>query len=398
MIDLAAELVRKLHASNVQFVLAVTGGGSLAISQLLTVPGGSRTVLECLVPYAAEALAKFLGAPPEHYCSSRTARAMAMAAFQRARAFVQDRAVEPAGAGGQAPIVGGVACTASLASDRPKKGQHRAHLAVQTKDYTLSAHLNLQKGSRSRLQEEELLCCVILNLLAEMAGLEDRLATDLSATESCTSTRTEALPGWRELIEGRTTKVLQGMAVGRRTDSKVDSAKVVFPGAFNPRHEAHRRMAVIAGDILDRSATESVAHEISILNVDKPLLDYEEMAARAAQFSPSEVLWFTRAPTFAEKAALFIGATFVVGADTVLRVGQERYYGGDAHSRDQAIATIARHGCRFLVFCRSVEGKLRTLDDLELPPALRSLCREVPADKFRADISSSDLRKLGQQP
>ena len=65
-------------------VLAITGGGSGAIADLLEVPGGSRTVLEAVVPYSAAALVEFLRGKPEQFCSARTARAMAMAAFQRA--------------------------------------------------------------------------------------------------------------------------------------------------------------------------------------------------------------------------------------------------------------------------------------------------------------------------
>ena len=66
-------------------VLAVTGGGSRAIADLLAVPGGSRTLLEAVVPYSASALAAWLGSRPDEFCSAATARAMAMVAFQRGR-------------------------------------------------------------------------------------------------------------------------------------------------------------------------------------------------------------------------------------------------------------------------------------------------------------------------
>src|SRR5690349_1596077 len=87
MSELTAELIAKIHAAPYQMVLALTGGGSGAISQLLSVAGGSRTVLEAIVPYSAAALSEFLGATPDQFCSPRTARLMAMAAFQRARRF-----------------------------------------------------------------------------------------------------------------------------------------------------------------------------------------------------------------------------------------------------------------------------------------------------------------------
>ncbi len=85
------DLITKIHASEAQMVLAITGGGSGAIGQLLRVPGGSRTVLEAIVPYSAAALTEFIGAPPEHFCSESTARMMAMAAFNRAHIWSREK-------------------------------------------------------------------------------------------------------------------------------------------------------------------------------------------------------------------------------------------------------------------------------------------------------------------
>ena len=67
-------LIRSIHASSLRYVMAVTGGGAGAIGRLLEVPGGSRTLIEARVPYAAAALSDLLHAPPESYCSSATAR------------------------------------------------------------------------------------------------------------------------------------------------------------------------------------------------------------------------------------------------------------------------------------------------------------------------------------
>src|SRR5690348_16505800 len=104
-----ADLVRLIHTSSAQVVLALNGG-SRAIAELLKVPGGSRTLLEARVPYSESALVEWLGSPPEEFCSARTARAMAVAGFFRALHF---------GAGETSAA--GIAASASLASDRPKR-------------------------------------------------------------------------------------------------------------------------------------------------------------------------------------------------------------------------------------------------------------------------------------
>ena len=52
-------LISTLHASGRKAALAITGGGSGAIGELLRVPGGSRLLIEAQVPYDAQALATF---------------------------------------------------------------------------------------------------------------------------------------------------------------------------------------------------------------------------------------------------------------------------------------------------------------------------------------------------
>src|SRR5262245_41870580 len=124
------QLIEALHHAGRQCVLAITGGGVEAAALLLTVPGGSRSVLEVVVPYHEHALVDFLGHVPEQFCAAATSCEMARRAKERARWL----------APGQ-PVVG-LGCTASLATDRPKRGDHRFHVAVlgggQTMTYSLT--------------------------------------------------------------------------------------------------------------------------------------------------------------------------------------------------------------------------------------------------------------------
>src|SRR5262245_23141778 len=114
------QLIEALHQSPFQCVLALTGGGASAASLLLSVPGGSRTVLEVVVPYHDQASAEYLGQRPVNYCSAEVAAGLADRAFERA-AWLAPR-----------ELVAGVGCTASLATDRPKRGDHRFYLALRT--------------------------------------------------------------------------------------------------------------------------------------------------------------------------------------------------------------------------------------------------------------------------
>jgi nicotinic acid mononucleotide adenylyltransferase len=166
---------------------------------------------------------------------------------------------------------------------------------------------------------------------------------------------------------------------------------VIFSGAFNPLHAGHRRMAETAEELL----AQPVAMELSILNVDKPIVDYLEIDRRLQQFDAEQAVWLTRTATFEEKSRLFPGATFVVGVDTLRRIAEPRYYGNDRGAMLQSIERIVARDCRFLVFGRALASSFIRLADLDLPEALRRVSSEVPPERFREDISSTTLRNEG---
>jgi nicotinic acid mononucleotide adenylyltransferase len=336
----------------------------------LEVPGGSRTLLEAVVPYSAAAMVAFLGSRPDEFCASSTARAMAMAAFHRARRY-EEPAAMPAG----------VACTASLATDRPKHGPHRIHVAVQTTSQTAAWWLPLHKDRRTRAEEERLAGQLTLNAVAEACGIASRLKLDLLEGEQVEESRALAPQPWQDLLLGKTEVVQIGNDAG--------PAACVFPGAFHPWHVGHGRMVQVAQEILQ----QPVALELSILNVDKPPLDYIEIERRLGQWTGGQTAYLTRAATFEEKSRLFPAATFLVGIDTLQRIAAPCYYGGNSSACENALRRIAERGCHFLVFDRTVDSRFLRLADLDLPEPLRPICREIPPEVFREDISSTAIRQ-----
>jgi nicotinamide mononucleotide (NMN) deamidase PncC len=157
-----ASLIAQIHATPVMAVLVVTGGGVQALADLLTVPGASRTVLEALVPYSERSLAEFLGALSVRSVSVETAAALARMAYQRAVQLRKDETI---------PVIG-LSCTATLVTDRPKKGAHRAHIGVNTGEQTRVYSLTLQKGARDRQSEERLVSDLLLRTFAEVCGID----------------------------------------------------------------------------------------------------------------------------------------------------------------------------------------------------------------------------------
>jgi nicotinamide mononucleotide (NMN) deamidase PncC len=166
-------LIAQIHASPVMAVLVITGGGIQALADLLAVPGASRTVLEALVPYSENSLAAFLGMVPTRAVSNATAIALAQAAYLRALQLRKE---------GTIPVIG-LACTATLVTDRPKKGSHRVHIGVWNSEAVYTHALVLQKGARDRQGEERIASDLLLQALAQVCRVEGTIQPSLLPEE-----------------------------------------------------------------------------------------------------------------------------------------------------------------------------------------------------------------------
>src|SRR5215831_15003533 len=307
------QLISTLHASGRKAALAITGGGSGAVGELLRVPGGSRLLIEAQVPYDEMALATFLGFAPAQACSSDTAIAMAQSARARAARLV------PAGT----DLVG-LGATAALVSDRPRRGEHRFHIAFANSAGIAHCTGVLAKGRRDRAAEEDLVSRAIILWLARACGIAAPSPRSLlDGDEHFAEAVVTAVDIIDRFLAGEFDRVT-AQPDGQLTLS-APRLPVLLPGSFNPLHAGHVLLARAAEEI--RQAP--LAFELSVTNVDKPPLESGTVRARLAQFAWKSPVELTRAPTFLEKSRLFPRATFVVGADTAERLIATKYYGDD---------------------------------------------------------------------
>jgi nicotinamide mononucleotide (NMN) deamidase PncC len=372
-------LIEQIHTSPTMAVIAVAGAGSAAVQWLLGVPGTSRTLLEVLIPYSPASLAELLGHEPEQAVSARTANEMARAAYHRAVRLRPDTVP-----------VAGISCTAAIATDRPKRGGHRCHVATWTSEGSRTHSLYLKKGLRQREEEERIVSSLVLHSLAEVSRAGASLPLPLHPTEHVDSdgvTYEDPISALLAEHIGSVTVETDGTMIA---DARVGGA--LLPGSFNPLHDAHQKLARVASKLLD----SPVLFELSVANVDKPTLQESETRARIAQFAGRSPVVVTRAPVFHEKAAHFPGCTFVIGWDTAVRLADPRYYRSSESAMISALEDIRRAGCGFLVAGRERDGIFKTLDDVEVPAGFADMFTAIPESSFRYDLSSSELRAAGR--
>ena len=366
--------IERIHATPHKAMVAVSGAGTQAVAWLLGVAGASRTILEALVPYSRESMNSFLGFEPEQSASAQTAKDMARAAYLKAKSQVDE---------GSPPV--GLACAATIATDRPKRGEHRAFVSAWDQNGNTLYSLNLHKGLRDRAGEEEVVSRLLVHALMLLSDLQPDLELGLTPGDTIEIEQTDHATPLAQLLSGEANWVV---ARGGSMAVEGKAPVALLPGSFSPLHLGHRGLVQAAGKI----AGTEVGFELSVTNVDKPALEDAEILERLAQFTDGETVVLTRAETFFKKTRLFPGRTFVVGWDTAIRVVAPRYYGDDPNAMMVALAEMLAAGTKFLVAGREDDGTFKTLMDVPVPQGFDGLFKDVPEEQFREDISSTKLR------
>ena len=360
------EIIKKVHSSPYRFVLVSSGGGTNAISEILKVPGASTSVLEAYVPYAKESLDYYLLKQPDHYCSLDTTLSMAAKAYSAAKKIDPDT---------NPKYLLGIAVTASLATNYSKKGEHKFFIAIQTYKYSSSFSYSFIKGELTREEEEQVVTDHIINAIAQSCEVQSKI---ISENSSLVVKTVEAQKNWVKLVDNKIDFVSSSNRI----------PELIFPGSFNPFHSGHQSMSELA----EKKTGLGLAYEICIQNADKPPLSYHEIKKILDQFKHGHEWVLTKAGKFTDKASLFPNSVFIIGADTLTRILDEKFYLNRQDMLNQ-LDLFNSHNINFLVFGRKIKNNFISLDSVSIPEHIEKRFSGFGEEIFRDDISSSSIRK-----
>ena len=352
----------RLRSAGVRLALAATGAGAGIQEVLWRVPGCSSFLVGAAFPYDAAETEAFLGFRPEQFASDETAIDLASAAYVRA--------VDPQSFGGAARPIG-LGVTASVATTKAHRGEHRFHVAAVTANLTVGRSVVLPKGigAERRRLDGDTVDEVALQVLFDVAGIA----------------RDPALEDWRARAREQFFARPYWDAAGKRhAASALPVGAAIFPGAFDPPHEGHLALARETGTALP------AVFAICATPPHKPELSVGDMLRRTKLLGGRDRLFTEGDPLYLDKARRFPGRTFLLGTDALLRMLDPRW----GTPVEPMLAEFAQLGTRFRVSARLVEGVLVTPDEViaGVAPEHRELFESVPG---RWDVSSSEVRERG---
>jgi len=377
--------INKNH-SNTRIAIAVTGGGTGVIGEMLRYGGSSATFVYGHVPYAPEQTIKYIGSVPDKICSPETARMMAAKAFHDINDSKENDKINPVGIG----------ATSSLGKLGPEREgrEHKICIAVQTREQIVNWTINLKKP-RSR-EEEELLTeeFIIKAFGTTFLGFpeQEKMEIDLDESETLEILRTEG-DQLETIFHGSQNSLC--FCDNKYQEKNPRSVNLVFSAAFNPVHDAHLLIAKIASEMIGYKCD----FEMSIVTPHKPPLTYTDIQKRVEYFENFEYyrenknnIWLTRMPTFLEKARFFAPVTFAVGTDTVDRICDPKYYDNSETKMLEALKEMAEKQVKFICFAREVDGKIKKAISDNVPQEFKDIAIPVDHKIFASGLSSREIR------
>jgi cytidylyltransferase-like protein len=329
----------KLKELGVNIHVVATGAGAGIQNELWEIPGSSAYLSGASFPYDQAEQEELLGFMPEHFVSEEAAVDLASAAYMKAYKF-----------GGKKPV--GVGLTASVASEKIHRGEHRFDICIMTNDKVVSFQKTLVKGAGSVLRIADGRSCndsafyMLLDVLGISAFPADADGPALQEYKDNT-----------ELAKQRFFERPFFTANGKRLPKPtLGSAFALMPGAYNPPHEGHIGVA----EEVNLTYHKRVVFEVTAEPPHKEALTVQQLLQRAKLLQGHDRLFTRKEPFYIDKARAFPKTPLILGADAMVRILDPKW-GLDI---GEMFGQLYELGTKLYVSGREIDGTFTTCENI----------------------------------
>lgn len=379
------EALRDLGSNAPRVFVYATGAGAGIQKHIWEIPGCSNFLIGSGFPYESDTTSRYLGVTPEKFVSIDTALELAMAAYlQAAKAGTKSI---------------GIGLTASVASTSEHRGAHRIAVASVSETECLSWGVKIPKGFGSEQRcidgciADELGIVALLRAAGIYTDASNMTIPYAAENESdcMTYKPAEVSDIAKDLLKNNSCFLSSGK---RMPESDIKNNEFIFyPGSFNPFHYGHENAANAIRQAGAKKFGEcrDVMYTTTVDSVHKAPLTVSQMLDKVSLMRGRNFCLTFNDPLFIDKARRHPGAWFGLGADTLLRMLDDKW----GYSVPEMLDELHLLGTKLFIVGRLVEGKYTTLADILLsgkirhPSNYKDMFIDVPG---RWDISSTELR------
>jgi len=362
----------KLKDLGVNIHIIATGAGATIQNTLWEVPGSSAYLSGAQFPYSVDEQQEILGFRPINSCTKETVIDLASAAYMKAYKF-----------GGKNPI--GIGLTASVASEKEHRGEHRVYVCIITNDKIVSLYCPLNKGvgAHQRNLDEGICNDIVFFMLIDILKLsssDNQISISSLYKDSSLLARDRFFQYPFFAANGE-----------RHAFITPRNYWALMPGAFNPPHQGHFGIA----KEVEETYNKRVIFEITAEPPHKAKLSIQDLLKRAALLKGYDRVFTEQAPLYLDKAKKYPGYPLILGADALVRLLDPKW----GIPTTQVLKQLEYSNNKLFVSGRTINDKFMTCQDIifQLPVELRDIYnRLIFPVNGQWEVSSTELRNQAQ--
>lgn len=370
-----SKLKELVDQKDLRIFVYATGAGAGIQSAIWHTLGCSSFFVGAEFPYAPSESSRALGYTPTSFVSEEMAIDLAMAAYVRAYEF------------GKKSV--GIGLTASVASSRAHRGDHRIIVSGCSDDGVLTAYMTLPKGvgDEARALDGKIADSLAIKILLHAAGQNYVLPkeTHCDVPVMVADTNSQAFFS----LEARPYFTSSGQRKSFTVEDRQNS--VFYPGNFDPLHEGHIGAAEATLDYIANKIgkRKKVIFTTTTNPPHKSPLSSPEVLQRVALMKGHNFLVTKGDARYLDKARLFPNSSFILGADALIRMLDPKW----GVPTQDLLDELTNLKTTYYVLGRLVEGKFITLHDIEDQyPILYKYQHLFEPVSGRWDVSSTEKR------